>query len=156
MAPPALEELVYSAAQRALDQQSTALSDLRTRTSTLVAAATLSASFLGAAAIGHSAPAWAVVLAMAAFLLTGTFAGWVLWPARVSFAVDIDRMYDELAPSRGDPAVYLIEAARGLRNVYLRNETTIERREIVFRLALVALVALGAETLLWTLALALT
>jgi hypothetical protein len=33
-----LEELVYSAAQRALDQQSTSLSDLRTRTSTLVAA----------------------------------------------------------------------------------------------------------------------
>ncbi len=50
-----LEELVYSAAQRALDQQSTALSDLRTRTSTLVAAATLSASFLGAAAIGRGA-----------------------------------------------------------------------------------------------------
>ncbi len=92
-----LEELVYSAAQRALDQQSTALSDLRTRTSTLVAAATLSASFLGAAAIGRGAPAWAVVLAMAAFLLAGAFAGWVLWPARVSFAVDIDRMYDELA-----------------------------------------------------------
>jgi hypothetical protein len=40
MAPPTLEEPVYSAAQRALDQQSTALSDLRTRTSTLVAAAT--------------------------------------------------------------------------------------------------------------------
>ena len=60
-----LEELVYSAAQRALDQQSTSLSDLRTRTSTLVAAATLSASFLGAAAIGRGAPAWAVVLAMA-------------------------------------------------------------------------------------------
>jgi hypothetical protein len=37
---PTLEELVYSAAQRVLDQQSTALSDLRTRTSTLVAAAT--------------------------------------------------------------------------------------------------------------------
>ena len=54
-----LEELVYSAAQRALDQQSTSLSDLRTRTSTLVAAATLSASFLGAAAIGRSAPGWA-------------------------------------------------------------------------------------------------
>jgi hypothetical protein len=35
----------------------------------------LSASFLGAAAIGHGAPAWAVVLAMAAFLLTGAFAG---------------------------------------------------------------------------------
>jgi hypothetical protein len=91
MAPPTLEELVYSAAQRALDQQSTALSDLRTRTSTLVAAATLSASFLG--------------------------------------------------------------AARGLREAYRENQEVIERRELVFRLALLSL---GVETLLWALALALT
>lgn len=103
MAPPTLEELVYAAAQRALDQQSTALSDLRTRTSTLVAAATLSASFLGAAAIGRSAPTWAVVLAMSAFLLTGAFAGAVLWRARVSFAIDADRVQEELVPYREDP-----------------------------------------------------
>ena len=102
MASPTLEELVYSAAQRALDQQSTALSDLRTRTSTLVAAATLSASFLGAAAIGRGAPTWAVVLAM-----------------------DVSR----------------------------KNRKVIERRELVFSLALIAL---GTETLMWTLALALT
>jgi len=151
--PPTLEELVYSAAQRALDQQSTALSDLRTRTSTLVAAATLSASFLGAAAIGRGAPAWEVVLAMVAFLSTGAFAGAVLWRARVSFAVNADRLYDALSSYREDPEVYLLKAARGLRIVYLRNETVIERRELVFRLALIAL---GAETLLWTLALALT
>jgi hypothetical protein len=148
-----LEELVYSAAQRALDQQSTSLSDLRTRTSTLVAAATLSASFLGAAAIGRGAPAWAVVLAMAAFLLTGAFAGWVLWPARVSFAVNADRMDEKLYPDRADPAAYLLRAAYGLHEVYLENEEVIERRELVFRLALLAL---GAETVLWALALALT
>ncbi|HEY3865675.1 MAG TPA: hypothetical protein VGL54_06275 [Solirubrobacteraceae bacterium] len=148
-----LEELVCSAAQRALDRQSVALSDLRTRTSTLVAAATLSASFLGAAAIGRSAPAWAVVSAMVAFLLTGGFAGWVLWPARVSFAVDADRVHGDLYPDREDPAAYLLVAAHGLRDECLNNEKVIERREFVFRLALVAL---GAETLLWALALALT
>ncbi len=148
-----LEELVYSAAQRALDQQSTALSDLRTRTSTLVAAATLSASFLGAAAIGRNAPAWATVLAMAAFLLTGASAGGVLWPAQVLFAVDADLVEEELFPYRDDPAAYLLEAARGLREAYRENQEVIERRELVFRLALLAL---GAETVLWALALALT
>jgi hypothetical protein len=153
MAPPTLEELIYSAAQRALDQQSTALSDLRTRTSTLVAAATLSASFLGAAAIGRGAPAWAVVLAMVAFLLTGAFAGGVLWPARVLFAVDADRIEEELVPYREDPASYLLETARGLREAYRENQEVIERRELVFRLALLSL---GVETLLWALALALT
>jgi hypothetical protein len=64
----------------------------------------LSASFLGAAAISRGAPAWAVVLAMAAFLSTGAFAGWVLWPARVSFVVDADRVEKELFPYREDPA----------------------------------------------------
>jgi hypothetical protein len=152
MAPPTLEELVYTAAQRALDQQSTALSDLRTRTSTLVAAATLSASFLGAAAIGRNAPVWAVVLAMAAFLLTGVLAGWVLWPAQVLFALDADEMHETLYPHREHPKTYLLEAAYGLRSTYLENETVIERRELVFRLALASL---GVETVLWALALAL-
>jgi hypothetical protein len=152
MSTPMLEELVYSAAQRALDQQSTALSDLRTRTSTLVAAATLSASFLGAAAIGRGAPVWAVVFAMAAFLLTGAFAGVVLWHARVSFAIDADRVQEELSPYREDPAAYLLRAARGLHDAYLENEQVIERRELVFGFALFAL---GAEILLWVLALVL-
>jgi hypothetical protein len=67
--------------------------------------------------------------------------------------LDADRMYGALCSYREDPAVYLLKAARGLRIVYLRNETVIERRELVFGLALIAL---GAETLLWTLALALT
>lgn len=90
---------------------------------------------------------------MAAFLLTGGFAGAVLWPARVSFAVNADRLYDALSLYREAPEVYLLKAARGLRNVYLRNETVIERRELVFRLALMSL---GMETLLWALALSLT
>jgi hypothetical protein len=83
---------------------------------------------------------------------TGAFAGAVLWPARISFAVNADRLYDVLSSYREDTEVYLLKAARGLRIVYLRNETVIEQRELIFRLALVAL---GAETLLWTLALAL-
>jgi hypothetical protein len=40
-----------------------------------------------------------------------------------------------------------------LRDVSRENRKVIERRELVFSLALIAL---GAETLLWTLALALT
>jgi hypothetical protein len=60
---------------------------------------------------------------------------------------------EELFPYREDPAAYLLEAAHGLHNAYLENERVIERRELVFRLALLAL---GAETLLWALALALS
>ena len=86
---------------------------------------------------------------MAAFLSTGVFAGWVLWPARVLFAVDADRVEEELLPYREDPAAYLLEAAHGLHGAYRENQEVIERREIVFRFALSAL---GAETVLWALA----
>jgi hypothetical protein len=54
---------------------------------------------------------------------------------------------------RYDPAAYLLRAVRGLHDAYLENEKVIERRELAFRFALLAL---GAETLLWALALALT
>lgn len=64
-----------------------------------------------------------------------------------------DRVHEELDPYREDPATYLLEAAYGLHNAYVDNERIIERRELVFGLALLAL---GAETLLWVLALALT
>jgi hypothetical protein len=78
--------------------------------------------------------------------------GWVLWPAQVSFAVDADEMHETLYPYREHPKTYLLEAAYGLRSTYLQNKTLIERRELIFRLALVAL---GVETVLWALALAL-
>ena len=62
-------------------------------------------------------------------------------------------MQEELVPYREEPAAYILRAARGLHDVYLANERVIERREKVFGLALFAL---GAETLLWVLTLALT
>jgi hypothetical protein len=153
MAPITLEELVHSAAQRPLEQQDADLSDLRTRTSTLLAAATLSASFLGAPALGHHAPAWLLVPAIAAFLATGTLAGWVLWPARVRFALDAGEMHRALHPDRDEPSKLILRAAYGLREAYLTNRRLIEQRELIFRLALLAL---GAETPLWSIALALT
>ena len=55
-------------------------------------------------------------------------------------------------PDWEDPATYLLRAAYGLRNAYIENKAVIGRREFIFRLALLAL---GAETLLWALALAL-
>jgi hypothetical protein len=47
---------------------------------------------------------------------------------------------------------YLLRAGHGLRDVSRENREVIERRELVFSLALIAL---GTETLMWTLALAL-
>jgi hypothetical protein len=146
----ALEELIYSAARRSLEQQDSDLSELRTRTSTLVAAATLSASFLGAAAIGRNAPAWAVAPAIASFLATGALAGWVLWPAQVRFALDASEMHRALYADWDEPLNVMLRAAYGLHEAYVSNRPVIAQRELMFRLALLAL---GAQTLLWALAL---
>ena len=145
-----LENLIYSAARRSLEQQDSDLSELRTRTSTLVAAATLSASFLGAAAIGRNAPAWTVGPAIGSFLTTGALAGWVLWPAQVLFALDAGEMHRALYADRDVPSNLMLRAAFGLHEAYVNNRTVIARRELVFRLALLAL---GVQTLLWALAL---
>jgi len=74
-------------------------------------------------------------------------------PNGVSFAVDVDLIDEKLYPDWEDPATYLLRAAYGLRNAYIENTAVIGRREFIFRLALLTL---GAETLLWALALALT
>ncbi len=62
-------------------------------------------------------------------------------------------MYDELSPYREDAKIYLLEAASGVRNVLRKNKDVIERRDLIFKLALGAL---GTETVLWALSLALT
>lgn len=145
-----LENLIYSAARRSLEQQDSDLSELRTRTSTLVAATTLSASFLGAAAISRNAPAWAVAPAIGSFIATGGLAGWVLWPAQVLFALDAREMHRTLFADRDAPSNLMLRAAFGLHEAYISNRAIIARRERVFRLALLAL---GTQTLLWALAL---
>jgi hypothetical protein len=53
MSSGVLAELSYEAAVRALDLQERAIEQLRARTGTLLAASSLTASFLGAQAIQH-------------------------------------------------------------------------------------------------------
>jgi hypothetical protein len=53
---------------------------------------------------------------------------------------------------RDMPSNLMPRAAFGLHEAYMNNRTVITRREPVFRLALLAL---GAQTLLWALALVL-
>lgn len=72
--------LVYEESQRALDQQQTALDNLRTRTGVLIAAATIVSSFLGGQALHGgtlTALSWCAIGALA---VAGTIAILVLVP----------------------------------------------------------------------------
>jgi hypothetical protein len=75
------KKLAYEVSIRALEQQSSVLDELRARTGVLLAALSLSASFLGAQALknpGFSAWSWA---AIGSFAVSGLLSLRVLWPS---------------------------------------------------------------------------
>lgn len=76
----ALATLSYELSLRTLSQQEATLNELRARTGTLIAAASIVTSFLGGAAISkHGLDAWGV-LALVGFVGSIALATWVLLP----------------------------------------------------------------------------
>ena len=78
--PDPRKKLAYDESVRALELQSSALDDLRSRTGILLAALSLSASFLGAQALkdpGLTGWSWA---AIGSFAVSGLLSLGVLWP----------------------------------------------------------------------------
>lgn len=151
MAEPLLEETIYGMATRALDHQERRVSDLRTRTSALLAAASLTASFLGATAIKHSGLGVFSVIALVALAVTSGVALAVLWPAPLLFAVSSEAMYAELFEDRDDPATFLRRAADALHAAHEANRARLDWRDLLFRLGTLML---AVQILAWTFELA--
>lgn len=80
-----IEELSYELTAGALAEQERALNALRTRAGTIIAAASISGSFLGTKVSHGSLDAWAI-LALVAFVLCLGCAIWVLLPHALVFA----------------------------------------------------------------------
>jgi drug/metabolite transporter (DMT)-like permease len=75
------KKLAYDESIRALQQQSSVLDDLRTRTGIVLAALSITAGFLGAKALenpGLTTWSWAAIVC---FALAGVFSLCVLWPS---------------------------------------------------------------------------
>jgi hypothetical protein len=149
---PDVPTLVYELALRSLDQQERELVELRARTNTVIAAAALIASFLGAAAIERAdgISIWAIA-ALVVFSLTGGLSLLVLWPRELRFAFDARRTYAELYPFSGNVAEGQLRVAYSARDRYVENKVVIDRLELAFQ---TAVLTLGAQTLLWALAVA--
>lgn len=149
---PDVPTMIYELALRSLDQQERELGELRSRTNTLLAAATLISSFLGAAAIReHDGLNTLAILALVALVTTGALSLYVLWPRELRFAIDARRTYDDLYPLLDDHAEAQLRVAYGARDRYLRNKTTVDQLALAFQ---IAAVVLGVQTVLWALALA--
>jgi hypothetical protein len=99
-----LEQEAHRIAAQALGQQEQALTELRTRTGTLLTAASLIASFLGGQALARQGLSPWVVLALAAFGLSVVLCIYVLLPkSGLIFALDAPETYSALYVVREDP-----------------------------------------------------
>lgn len=148
--PPTFPELAYQLALRSLDQQESGLAELRSRTNTLLAAAAVSVSFLGAPAIDRGGISIWVILALIAFALTVGLCLFVLVPTSLVFAVDGPQVYEALYEHAGDPDELHRRLAYWLQSFHAANAPKIDTRRARFR---DAAVALGAQIVLLAVAL---
>jgi cytochrome c-type biogenesis protein CcmH/NrfG len=152
VSPPSLAQLAYEQAQKALEQQERQVTELRQRTGTLLAAAALTASFFGAAALGRDGVVLPVVLAGMALAVTVLSGLYVLYPHEMEFATDARRLYDALLPDRSDPQRLHLRLAFGLRDTRTENG---RRVEWLARCLAMAAIALIVQIACWTWALTL-
>jgi hypothetical protein len=150
--------LAYEASVRAIEDQARVLEDLRSRSSTLVAAAALVTGFLGEAALtradGLEPLSWAG-LAIASFVATAVAAFVVLWPVAVGFtlsAAGILGVIEDRA-AEGTP----VSSIEALGETALQLELLCDRNEPRIRLLLwvfrSAILFLSIEVAAWTVAL---
>jgi hypothetical protein len=155
MCPATLVELSYAAALRALDLQERGVEQLRGRTGTLLAATSLTASFLGAQSIantkGLSTLGALALVALATSILTCIY---ILLPKRgFIFSVSGVRMFESLFEFKDDADEARRHLVYWLEGYYNDNQTRIDR---LGRCYAVAALALALQVLLWCVALATT
>lgn len=148
--PAELPELSYQLTLRALDQQEVGLAELRARTNTLLAAAAVSVSFLGAPAIDRGGVSVWVVLGLIAFALTVALCLFVLIPTSLIFALNGPEVYEALYQHVDDSAEVHRQLAYWLQSFHAANAPKLDKRRARFR---DAALALGAQILLLALAL---
>ena len=148
---PSVVERSYEAAVRALDLQEKSIEQLRGRAGTILGAASVTASFLGAQTIQRTNGLGVLgVLALLSLASSICFSVYVLLPKRdFVFSVNAPRVYEELF---GFPAE---EAERRLvywlESYWKSNEEKIEEMSRYFFVAAVALVL---QFVFWSWALA--
>ena len=150
-----LEDITYEAGRSALADQESVVAGIRQRTGTLLAAQSLVASFLGAAAIREHGPhAWAWC-AIATLVVGLVLAAVVLSPWRLRFAIDANELYADLYDQAAEEAPndtlgWLAAAGFGYQSLREGNE---QRVRWMSRLSAALSFVLVAQTLLWLAAL---
>jgi hypothetical protein len=149
----ALAELSYDAGLRALDLQERGLEQLRARTGVLLAASSLTASFLGAQTIQHESGlnvlSGLALISLAASVLLCVY---VLLPKQAfEFSLNAPQVYESLFELRDDEAEIRRRLAYWLEGFWQRNQDRIDELGRYFFGAAIALIL---QLAFWTFALA--
>jgi hypothetical protein len=149
----ALADLSYQAGVRALDLQERGVEQLRSRTGTLLAASSLTASFLGGQTISHTRHVGTLeILALVALAISVGLSVYVLLPKQgFTFTLNAAGIYEELFPHATDDQEVKRRLIYWLEDYWQSNQKKIEPLSRAF---LVAAAALLAQMVLWSAALA--
>jgi hypothetical protein len=146
-----IEELSYQLNADALAEQERALGGLRARAGTLVAAASISGSFLGAKA-NHGSLDVLAILALGPFVLCLTSAIWILLPHKLVFAFRGNALLAE-SDHRGVQDVTEAYRAAGIWiESYL--DANRDRIENLSNWLTISCTLLAVEVILWTVSVA--
>jgi hypothetical protein len=148
-----LAELSYDSAVRALDLQERAVEQLRARTGTLLAASSLTASFLGAQTIQHTGGLGALgVLALISLVSSIVLCVYVLLPKRgFVFGVNAPTMYETLYEIGKNEEQLRRRLIYWLDEYWKANQTGID---VLDRYYFGAAIALTLQLVFWSWALA--
>lgn len=138
---------------RALDLQERAVEQLRARTGTLLAASSLTPSFLGAQAIAHANGVGVLGgLALVSLAASIALCVYVLLPKEgFTFSLNAPQVYEQLSEVRDDEEEVRRRLAYWLHEFWQANQARIDE---LGRYFLGAAIALGVQLIFWSWALA--
>lgn len=144
MAASTLAELSYEAAVRALDLQERAVEQLRARTGTLLAASSLTASFLGAQTIARSSGLGVLGgLALVSLAASIGLCVYILLPKKeFTFSLNAPQVYEQLFAVRDDEEEIRRRLVYWLEDFWQANQIKVDE---LGRYYLAAAVALGLQ-----------
>jgi len=146
-----IEQLGFELTFSALAEQERALSGLRARAGTVLAAASIAGSFFGVKTVGHSSLGVWGVLAMVCFALCVSAAIWILLPHAFVFAFQGEEL---LAVSDHRGVSNVTEAYR-TAGIWIEPHLQANRRKIaeLSKWLAISCALLAAEVILWTISL---
>jgi hypothetical protein len=153
MSTSVLAELSYAAGVRALDLQERSVEQLRSRTGTLLAASSLTASFLGGQTIQHTNGVGILGgLALVSLAASIGLCVYVLLPKKgFRFSLNAPHVYERLFEFRDDDDEVKRRLAYWLEEYWQSNQTKIDE---LGRYYFAATIALMCQLLFWAWALA--